>query len=151
MFGLAREICGDMGVGWIRRLLLVHASFTTDGAQGFATPVAKFLARRYGYSSDWIDPARRRMLEILRLLDEKLSRSGGPYFFGAQLAALDFYWAAALGQLLPLPDSVRWIAPSLRPALEQLDDEVAQAITPALRAHRDRIAPRWLALPAPTA
>ena len=32
----------------------------------------------------------------------------------------------------------------------QLDDELANAITPALREHRDRIAPRWLALPRPT-
>jgi len=49
-----------------------------------------------------------------------------------------------------LPDSIRPIAPLLRPALEQLDDELANAITPALREHRDRIAPRWLALPRPT-
>lgn len=151
MFGLAREVCGEMGTLWIRRLLLIHAAFTTDGAEGFPTPVAKFLARRYGYSSDWIDPARRRLLEILRLLDEKLSGSGGPYFFGAQLTALDFYWAAALGSFVPLPDSVRRIAPSLRPALERLDDELARAITPALRAHRDRVTPRWMALPVPTA
>jgi hypothetical protein len=52
--------------------------------------------------------------------------------------------------LLPLPDSIRPIAPLLRPALEHLDDELANAITPALREHRDRIAPRWLALPRPS-
>ena len=149
MFGLSREVCGDMGVASIRRLLLIHASFTTDGAEGFATPVAKFLARRYGYSAEWIAPARRRFVEILRVLDDTLSRSGGPYFFGAQLTALDFYWAAALGSILPLPDSVRPIAPSLRPVFERLEEDLAAAVTPALRAHRDRIAPRWIALPAP--
>jgi glutathione S-transferase len=93
---------------------------------------------------------RWRSTAILGLLDRQLARAGGPYFFGSRLSALDFYSAAALRQLLPLPDSIRPIAPLLRPALEHLDDELANAITPALREHRDRIAPRWLALPRPS-
>ena len=138
-----------MGLGWIRRLLILHSSFTSGGTEGFPLPIAKFLARRYGYSPEWVEPARRRFVEIVGLLDQQLARAGGPYFFGPRLSALDFYSAAALGQLLPLPDSIRPIAPLLRPALERLDDELANAITPALREHRDRIAPRWLALPRP--
>lgn len=151
MFGLSHDICGEMGIGWIRRLLLQHASFTTDGSEGFALPVAKFLARRYGYSADLVAPARRRFVEIVTALDRKLAASGGPNFFGDRLTAADFHWAAAMGSLLPLPDSVRPIAPAIRPVFERLEDDLAAAITPALRAHRDRIAPRWFALPAPTA
>jgi glutathione S-transferase len=147
LFGLSHEICGEMGLGWIRRLLILHSSFTSGGTEGFPLPIAKFLARRYGYSAEWVEPARRRFVEILGLLDRQLAGAGGPHFFGSRLSAVDFYSAAALGQLLPLPDSIRPIAPLLRPALEQLDDELAAAITPALRAHRDRIAPRWLSLP----
>jgi glutathione S-transferase len=149
LFGLSHEICGEMGIGWIRRLLLLHSSFASGGSEGFPLPVAKFLARRYGYSPEWVEPARQRFAEILGLLDRQLARADGPYFFGSRLTALDFYWAAALGALVPLPDSVRPIAPPLRPALEQLDGELANAITPALREHRDRIAPRWFALPGP--
>ena len=151
LFGLSHEVCGEMGLAWIRRLLLLHSSFTTDGNQGFPLPVAKFLARRYGYSPGLVEPARRRLVEILGALDGQLARAGGPYFFGERLTALDFYSAAALGMLVPLPDSIRPIAPMMRPVLERLDDDLAAAITPALRAHRDRIAPRWFALPAPTA
>jgi len=149
LFGLSHEVCGEMGLGWIRRLLLLDSSFTSGGREGFPLPIAKFLARRYGYSPEWVQPARRRFVEILGLLDRQLARAGGPYFFGPRLSALDFYSAAALGQLLPLPDSIRPIAPLLRPARERLDDELANALTPALREHRDRIAPRWLALPRP--
>ena len=148
MFGLSHDVCGEMGVGWIRRLLLLHASFTTGGSEGFALPVAKFLARRYGYSAELVPAARRRLVEILGALDRKLAAAGGPWFFGARLTALDFHWAAALGSLLPLPDSIRPIAPELRPVFERLDDDLAAAITPALRAHRDRIAPRWFAMAA---
>ena len=151
LFGLSHEVCGEMGVAWIRRLLLLHSSFTTGGDEGFPLPVAKFLARRYGYSPDLVAPARRRLVEILGVLDGRLARAGGPCFFGAHLTALDFYSAAALGMLVPLPDSIRPIAPGMRPVLERLDDDLAAAITPALRAHRDRIAPRWFSLPGPTA
>jgi hypothetical protein len=63
------------------------------------------------------------------------------------MTALDFYSAAAIGSLLPLPDSVRPIAPIMRPVFERIEDDLAAAITPALRAHRDRIAQRWFALP----
>src|SRR5262249_3527063 len=149
MFGLAHEVCGEMGVAWIRRLLLLHSSFTTGGNEGFPLPVAKYLARRYGYAADLVEPARRRFVEILGALDRQLARSEGPYFFGPPLPALDFYCAAALGSIVPLPDSVRPIAPAFRPVFERLDNDLATAVTPALRAHRDRIAPRWFALPRP--
>jgi len=147
LFGLSHEVCGEMGLGWIRRLLLLHASFSSGGSQGFPLPVAKFLARRYGYQKDLVEPARQRFMEILALLDRQLARAGGPWFFGQRMTALDFYSAAAIGSLLPLPDSVRPIAPIMRPVFERIEDDLAAAITPALRAHRDRIAPRWFALP----
>jgi|SRR5712664_3641665 len=147
LFGLSHEVCGEMGLGWIRRLLLLHASFSSGGIYGFPMPVAKFLARRYGYAKDLVAPARKRFLEILTLLDRQLARAGGPWFFGQRMTALDFYSAAAIGLLLPLPDSIRPIVPMMRPVLERLDDDLAAGITPALRAHRDRIAPRWFALP----
>ena len=147
LFGLSHDVCGEMGVAWIRRLLLLHSSFTTDGREGFPLPVAKFLARRYGYSPGLVEPARRRLVEILGVLEAHLARAGGPYFFGERLTALDFYSAAALGMLIPLPDPIRPIAPSMRPVLERLDEDLAAAVTPALRAHRDRIAPRWFGLP----
>jgi glutathione S-transferase len=146
MFGLSNDVCGEMGVGWIRRLLLLHSSFTTEGREGFPLPVAKYLAKRYGYASELVEPARRRLTEILGRLGERLEASGGPYYFGSKLTALDFYSAAALGSLLPLPDSIRPIAASLRPVLEHLEPELRAAIPPGLLAHRDRIAPRYLAL-----
>jgi glutathione S-transferase len=151
MFGLSHEVCGEMGVSWIRRLLLLHASFTTNGGEGFPLPVAKYLARRYGYSADLVLPARQRLIQILAHLGEHLERSAGPFFFGSTLTALDFHSAAAMGSLVPVPDAIRPIIPSMRPVFEQLDPELREAIPPALLAHRDRIAPRYFALSAPTA
>ncbi len=47
-FGLAHEICGEMGLGWCRRLQSIAA-----GLQGERpNPVAVYLSPRYGYSPE---------------------------------------------------------------------------------------------------
>src|SRR6266849_5074664 len=43
LFGLSHEVCGEMGLGWIRRFLLLHSSFSSGGSEGFPLPVAKYL------------------------------------------------------------------------------------------------------------
>jgi hypothetical protein len=48
MFGLSHEILGEGGLGWNVRLLVTHASLTTDGRTGWPKPVAEYLAPRYG-------------------------------------------------------------------------------------------------------
>src|ERR1700683_2298624 len=42
-FGLAHEICGEGGLGW-----LIHAGLNNSG--GFPERVSKYLAKKYGYS-----------------------------------------------------------------------------------------------------
>ena len=44
VFGLAHEICGESGLGWSRRLQLVHAGL--QNTVGFPERVAKYLANR---------------------------------------------------------------------------------------------------------
>src|ERR1700682_3013467 len=46
VFGLAHEICGEAGLGWSRRLQLVHAGLQNAG--GFPERVAMYLGRKYG-------------------------------------------------------------------------------------------------------
>ena len=50
VFGLAHEICGEDGLGWSRRLQLIHAGL--QGAGGFAPRVAGYLAKKYGHSPE---------------------------------------------------------------------------------------------------
>ena len=45
-FGLAHEICGEAGLGWSRRLQLIHAGLNNAGR--FPERVAKYLAKKYG-------------------------------------------------------------------------------------------------------
>ena len=69
------------------RLLLTHASLTTDGRAGWPKPVAEYLAPRYGYAPDRVPTARARAIETLRLLDAVLADSrsrGHAYFLGPE-------------------------------------------------------------------
>ena len=47
VFGLAHEICGEEGLGWSRRLQLVHAGLHNAG--GFPEASSRYLGRKYGY------------------------------------------------------------------------------------------------------
>lgn len=163
MFGLMHEILGENGLSWSRRLLVVHESFRPDDPErprrGFPLPLAQMLASRYGYAPDRAARARSRLIEVLQLLDAELRQgqdglrgaaTGGPYYFGARLTALDLYAAAAVAALVPPSDRLRPIVPALRPIFESLAPEVAAVVTPALRAHRDLVHERHMReLPAP--
>jgi glutathione S-transferase len=54
MFGLAHELCGEQGLGWSRRLQLIHAGLNRTG--GFPERVSKYLSKKYGTAPK---PARR--------------------------------------------------------------------------------------------
>jgi len=47
---LSGGLCGENGLGWWRRLQLVHAGL--NGASGFAEPVARYLGKKYGYTPE---------------------------------------------------------------------------------------------------
>ena len=66
VFGLAHEICGESGLGWSRRLQLVHAGL--NGARGFSEPVSKYLGKKYGYSPEAGAAVGARVAELLRML-----------------------------------------------------------------------------------
>src|SRR5206468_3568146 len=48
VLSLSRELCGEGGLGWSRRLQMIHAGLQNAG--GFPERVAKYLAKKYGYS-----------------------------------------------------------------------------------------------------
>ena len=66
--GLAHEICGEGGLAWSARLLLVDLSLQANGERGFPLKVAQYLARKYGHAPERIPAARRRVGEILAAL-----------------------------------------------------------------------------------
>ena len=150
VFGLAHEICGEMGLGWSRRLAGIHASLESDGAQGFAKPIAAYLAPKYGYSSDTGAEAVSRVVAVLGLLAGRLRArrdADSPFILGRELSALDIYSAAFLGIIAPLPPEQCPIPDVMRKAFETVDPDTAKALDPILLEHRDFIYRDYLELP----
>jgi glutathione S-transferase len=150
LLGLSHEICGELGLGWCRRLVGIHASFDSDGAVGFAKPIAEYLAPKYGYRPDNGAEARRRVIELLGLLAGRLHAqrdAGSGYYLGAEPSALDIYSAAFMALFKPLDDALCPLPELLRAAFESLDPATEKALDPILLEHRDRIYREHLELP----
>ena len=136
--GLLHEIAGEDGLGWNGRLFMIHASFTSDGARGFPLQVAKYLAGKYGYAPERVEPARARAREVLQTLATRLGPA--PYFGGDRPDALDAYTAAFLTPLFPISEAdCPGMQPMLRAAFGVCAEELGADVPVALAAQRKRM------------
>ena len=146
MFGLSHEICGEMGLGWTYRLLMIHDSLS-DEPKGTTFPpqIGKYLAARYGYSPETIGSARDRVIALLEMLSRRIERS--EYLMGHTLTAVDIYWATFANLFIPLPPEQLPATPMIRTAYTCTDQGILAAISPRLRAHQQLVYERHLELP----
>lgn len=147
-FGLAHEILGEGGLCWTRRLQLVHAGLQEK--PGFAPPVAKYLARKYGHTTEAGANAGARVADLLHMLAARLKKqrgAGSDYYLGKGLTAVDIYSAAAMALFGPLPHEQCAMKADTRAAFESLDGPTQGALDPILFEHRDRMYARHLELP----
>jgi glutathione S-transferase len=150
MFGLANELCGENGLGWSRRLMMLHATLSNPNAPEAAKTGAGFLGRKYGYEPAPAEAAPKRVAEILQALSAQLDsqrRAGSRFFVGDRLSALDIYWAAFAALIQPLPDDLCKMSPGFRRMYTCSDSAVMAAASPHLLAHRDFIYHEFLELP----
>jgi glutathione S-transferase len=137
-FGLAHEICGEDGLGWARRLQLIHAGL--QGSGGFAPRVAGYLAKKYGYSPEAGSAAGVRVVALLAMLAARLKAqraAGSRFYVGNALSAVDVYSATFMALLSPLPQAQCAMDAGSRAAMETLDGATAAALDPMLLEHRD--------------
>lgn len=145
MFGLAHEICGEGGLGWARRLQLVHAGLQKNG--GFAERVSQYLGRKYGYTPEIGAASAARVAALLRMLATRLQSRGGRYYFGDKLTAVDIYSATFMALFRPLPPEHCAMDAASRAAFETADGTTDAALDPILLRHRDRMYAEHLELP----
>ncbi len=146
--GVCHEICGEMGLGWSRRLDSVHSGL--QGTGGYAQPIAQYLAKKYHYYPELATQYRQRIIDLLGMLANMLHQqadAGQPFYMGDTLSAVDLYSAAFMATFKPLPDDQCAMLPPIRSAFESLDDPIAQALDPILIKHRDFIYTEFLELP----
>ena len=145
MFGLAHEICGEMGLGWCMRLLLIRDSMGHGGSAGAPPQVGNYLAPRYGFDPDSVQQAEQRVVDVLTMLDARLQTR--PWLMGEQLSALDVYWATFANLITPLPEALMPMASSMRRAYTCTNSNILAALTQALRAHQQKVYDGYLELP----
>jgi glutathione S-transferase len=149
VFGLAHEICGEEGLGWARRLQLVHAGLQNAG--GFPARTSQYLGKKYGYHGPETGAAAGvRTAQLLAMLAARLKaqhRAGSRYYVGDALTAVDVYSATFMALFVPLPPEQCAIASSLRAAFETRDGRTDAALDPILLEHRDWMYATHLELP----
>jgi len=145
---LAENFCGPDGLGWHRRLQLVHAGLNNAG--GFPDRVAGYLGKKYGYAAADSARSAARMHELLGHFTATLRAqrdAGHDYYLGADFSAVDIYGAAFMALFKPLAEEQCAMNPHVRRAFEWLDAPTAAALDPILLEHRDRVYARHLELP----
>jgi glutathione S-transferase len=143
---LGQHFCGKGGLGWARRLQLVHAGLRQSG--GFTERVAGYLGKKYGY--DPVNAAQddAKIRNLLGLFAATLRGNGGqPYYLGDWLSAVDVYSATFMAMFKPLPQAQCAMDPVARAAFESLDEGTRAALDPILLEHRDMMYARHLELP----
>jgi glutathione S-transferase len=138
-FGLCHELCGEMGLGWCRRLEMVHAGW------GAGDRLALWLGKKYGYTPELAAQAPGRVREILQLLADRKAKS--PFLMGERLTALDLYFATFLNLVSPLAPELLKLPAALEKTARSADAEVHRILAGGLLAHRDRIYQEHLELP----
>jgi glutathione S-transferase len=150
-FGLSHEICGEQGLGWMRRLQLLHPMMSIpDADTNPALEAARRLSSRYGYNRDDAEAADTRVLDILSLFSDQLAAqraAGHDYLVGSSLTAVDIYWATFAAMLKPLPPELCPMSDMMRGAYGGISQRAADSLDDALIAHRDRIYKDHLELP----
>ena len=146
VFGLGRELCGELGLGWCRRLMLVQQ--LTQAAPEL--PITRYLASRYGHDAKLAEAAPQRVVAILQAFSAQLASQrevGRRYLVGDALSPLDIWWASFAAMIEPLPPELCPMRPDTRAAYRVRDPVVREATDPALLEHRDFIYREHLELP----
>jgi len=145
MFGLSREICGEMGLGWCRRLMAMAGPMKGSVGEGPGS-----FGHKYGSSPEQAKVALERVIEILGLLARQLADSkvrGHRYLMGAQLSAVDIYWATFCNLVDPLPIEKLPLPEAMHPLFKAKEPEIHAALDPSLLDLRDLVYTKYLELP----
>lgn len=148
VLGLGHEFCGEAGLGWSRRLQLIHAGLQNAG--GFRDAVAKYLGRKYGYTPETGAASTARVVGLLGTLATRLKAQrarGSRYYVGNSLTAADVYGATFMALFRPLPPEQCAMSTETRAAFETRDAETESALDPVLFEHRDLMYSQHLELP----
>jgi glutathione S-transferase len=149
---LCQDLCGEMGLGWTRRLDGVQKGLNGKSLEegGYPEPIAQYLAHKYGYNPKQGPNYSKLTINLLKSLSTRLKdqqANGQPFYIGDSITAVDIYSAAFMAYFKPLPEDQCSMYKPMRAVFEALDVETETALDPILLEHRDYIYNNYLALP----
>ena len=144
--GLCREVAGEFGLGWQRRLELLGPVLHS----GEADEQMLRIADRYGWSDTAFEESRRSGLDLLRFFHGRVmaqARVRSDYLVGRDLTAADLYLAHFIGMFRPLPTQQSPMPEHMRAAYETTTPEQRALLEDGLVDYRDRIIRRHVITP----
>lgn len=138
MFALSNEICGELGLGWNRRLQIVAPAYQLPEQPNTLTQ----FGDKHGYNETDATLAGERIastLSKLSILIEAQRGRGSEFLIGNSLSALDIYWTVFSNMLVPMPIDRVPMSEQLHRMYLCADPLVMRALAPALLEHRDRV------------
>lgn len=147
MFGLAHQIAGEGGLGWTKRIAILHRTLCELAPDDPQRALWSHIGEKYLYTPELGAAAPARMAAIVSTLHKRLESqkmAGSRYFIGNRLSALDIYWACFVALLQPL---ARELCPMADFPYSNPDPEVQAVLSSLLLEHRDYIYEKYLELP----
>ncbi|MEP5766575.1 MAG: glutathione binding-like protein [Halieaceae bacterium] len=146
VIGLSRELAGEGGLGWNRRLQLLGLTMLS----GDAPAGIQRMAAKYGWSESAHATSAGRIAECLQYFATRLrmqQRLQSDYIVGSALTAADLYLVNFLGMLQPLPPELNPMPDYLRQVYEYTDPAIADSLEPLLFEYRDQVYARHISTP----
>ena len=146
VIGLCREVAGENGLGWLRRLELLGPGI----GDGTANEQSMRMARRYGWSPETFAKATPAALALLRGFCARIlgqRQAGSDYLVGDALSAADLYLANFIGMYYPLPEALNPMPSYLREVYSRRTGEQDAVLEAGLLGYRDTIVKRHIRTP----
>ncbi len=143
MFGLCHEICGDDGLGWSLRLLMMSAQRAAQDTEFSA------LQTKYGSPVEDAHP-RKRLNAIVDALGRRLEaqkKAGSRYFVGDSLSAVDIYWAAFSNVFEPMGEELCVMPDYYKALCAGIPGYLDKPLARVLFEHRDHVVRTYFHLP----
>jgi glutathione S-transferase len=144
--GLSREIAGERGLGWNKRLYMLAPMMTMDEPPEMSAR----MGNKYGWSAQQLSESAGRIRDCLHYFCERLraqADGGSNYLVGTGETAVDFYLANFMGIFRPLPAEQNPMPDFLRKLYSQVAPELESCLAPLLFEHRDMMYQRHIDTP----
>jgi len=146
VLGLCREIAGENGLGWNRRLHMLAPALRAPNPP----EAMQRMGAKYGWSEQALGVADKHIGDCLEYFSDRLraqAKSRSDYLVGNVVTAADFYLANFMGIFRPLPAAMNPMPAVLRSIYSQVIPSLEGFISPELLQHRDHMYEHYIQTP----